>query len=208
MDFSTFFSKQARKPSGFFGRYVMSAIFNIGNAYLNRFVSELLSVQPNDHVLDIGCGTGKLIYHLALQINDGYFEGIDFSDTMVSLAEKRNRKNIVAGRVNIKEADFNKLSYESNIFDKCSSVNTLYFWPEPEVTAHKIADILKPGGIFVVAFEDIKQLAQRNLNKDVFRLYSVDDVKNLLASSGFSGDIRQASRRKGKQTFHCVVAQK
>jgi len=72
MNFSTFFSKQARKPSGFFGHFVMSTIFNIGNANLNIFVSELLTIQTNDHVLDIGCGTGKLINNLANQINDGY----------------------------------------------------------------------------------------------------------------------------------------
>ena len=84
MNFSKFFSEQARKPSGIFGQVVMSAVFDIGNAFLNNFVSELLSVQSGDHVLDIGCGTGKLISNLSSQVNEGYFEGVDYSNKMVS----------------------------------------------------------------------------------------------------------------------------
>ncbi len=92
MSFSSFFSKQARKPSGLFGRLVMSNIFDIGNSYLNQLVNELLSVQKDEYILDIGCGTGKLIYTMASQISDGYFEGIDFSETMVSIARRRKKK--------------------------------------------------------------------------------------------------------------------
>ncbi len=49
MSFSSFFSEQARKPKGMFGRVVMSAVFNIGNATLNDLVSEMMAVQDHDH---------------------------------------------------------------------------------------------------------------------------------------------------------------
>ena len=91
MNFSTYFSKQAQKPSGLFGRYIMSAVFDLGNAYLNDFVHQQLAVKLDDYVLDIGCGTGKLIFNLAGQGNNGYFEGVDYSDTMVSKARRRNK---------------------------------------------------------------------------------------------------------------------
>ena len=91
MNFSTFFSEQARKPTGLFGLLVMSNIFNIGNAKLNRFVHEIMSVQENDHILEIGFGTGKLIYTMAKQIDKGLIEGVDFSSTMVSIAQKKIR---------------------------------------------------------------------------------------------------------------------
>jgi len=62
MNFSTFFSKQARRPGGLFGRRVMSLVFDKGSAFLNDFVSELMSVQADDRIIEIGFGTGKLIY--------------------------------------------------------------------------------------------------------------------------------------------------
>lgn len=208
MNFSTFFSKQARKPSGLFGHFVMSFVFNKGNAILNCFVNEIISIQTNDHILDIGCGTGKLIYDMAKQINDGFIEGIDFSSSMVALAQKKNKKNMKDGKVKITEGDFDTLLYQNNFFDKICSVNTIYFWPEPKTTANKIASILKPGGFFVVAFEDIGQLEQKNLDKEVFHSYTADSVKNLLTKSGFSADISIKSKKNGKQIFHCVVAKK
>jgi hypothetical protein len=56
MSFIDFFSRQARKPSGIFGRLVMSVIFDVGNARLNRFVNEVMSVRADDHILEIGFG--------------------------------------------------------------------------------------------------------------------------------------------------------
>ena len=167
----------------------------------------MLSVQPDDRVLDIGCGTGKLIHGLAEQAGAGYFEGIDFSDTMIAKACRKNRKNIQLGKVKIIKGDFDEMPYENSYFNKVSSVNTIYFWPNPETTARKVSNILKPGGLFIVAFEDIEQLKKKKLNQDRFRFYSADDVKALLANSGFS-DIKIKSKSKGEQLFHCVVAGK
>lgn len=184
----------------------MSAVFDIGNAFLNNFVGELLSVQPGDHVLDIGCGTGKLISNLSNQVSDGYFEGIDYSATMVKKARRKNKKYLKFGKVKIIEGDFDQLLYKNKSFNKISSVNTIYFWPQPEFTAQKISNILKPGGLFVVAFEDIKQLEQRNLNENIFHLYTANDVIDLLANSEFTTDNSLKTKSKGNQVFHCVAA--
>jgi ubiquinone/menaquinone biosynthesis C-methylase UbiE len=207
MSFSSFFSKQAQKPSGLFGRIVMAIVFDIGNAYLNQMVHDALAIENKDHVLDIGCGTGKLIRNMADKISDGYIEGVDFSHSMVSIARKKNKKQINKGTVKIVEGDFDSLSYQDESFDKVCSVNTIYFWSEPEATAKKIFDLLKFRGIFFLALEDIQQLQQRNLNHDVFSFYTIEKVEDLLYRSGFSA-IEIISKTNGKLKFHCVVAEK
>ena len=53
-DFSRFFSEQARKPEVLFARMVMSVVFDQGNAFLNKFVNELMSVQTDDRIIEIG----------------------------------------------------------------------------------------------------------------------------------------------------------
>ena len=131
MNFKTFFSEQARKPSGLFGRWVMARIFDLGNAALNDLMREQLSLKDNDHVLEIGFGTGKLIFEMAKQVKKGLIEGIDLSDTMVAIAEKKNKKYIVQGRVIIRQGDFAKTDYRHNHFDKICSANTVYFWLFP-----------------------------------------------------------------------------
>ena len=153
MSFSTFFSEQARQPSGLFGRIVMPVVFDRGNAFLNGFVNALMAVQPNDRVLEIGCGTGKLINIMAKKIDKGIISGIDFSSTMVTIAKRRNIKNIARGTVSIIQANFDDISYTKGSFSKVCSVNTLYFWKNPENTVKKVFYLLDSGGEFFVAFE-------------------------------------------------------
>ena len=74
MGFSTYFSKQAKKPSGIFGRLFMSRIFDKGNLELNNFVMETLAIKESDHVLEIGCGTGSLLKRIANELENGAAE--------------------------------------------------------------------------------------------------------------------------------------
>lgn len=208
MSFSTFFSNQARKPEGWFGRFVMRLIFDQGNALLNQLVLDQLSVQPGDYILDIGSGTGRLVSRLAGRIEDGYVEGIDFSKDMIRIARKRNKTDILNGRVGIIEDNFDTREYENGFFSKVCSVNTIYFWSDPERTVRKIAGILKPGGKLVLGFEDKEQLVKRNLNRDVFQFYSTDEVVDLLKSAELSNEVNQVTQKKGDQAFHCITAQK
>lgn len=208
MSFSSFFSEQARKPKGLFGRVIMSAIFNIGNAKLNDFVNETMAVQENDRVFEIGFGTGKLIDKMARQFEQGHIEGVDFSGTMISVAEKRNKANIAKGKVRILHGDFDKIPLKKEHYDKVCSVNTIYFWKNPDFTAKKIAGMLKPNGKFVMGFEDIEQLKLKNLSDDVFNLYSTADVEKLLLKAGFSNGVDVKSRKFGSTVINCVVAKK
>ena len=208
MNFKTFFSEQARKPSGFFGRWVMSKIFDRGNAAINDFMKEQLLLQENDHVLEIGFGTGKLIFEMAKRVNKGLIEGIDLSETMVAIAEKRNKNYLAQGRVIIRQGDFEETAYNDNRFDKICSANTIYFWPQPDNCIKKILRILKPGGKLILAFEDIKQLESRPLSTNVFHLYHQDEIIKLLSRNGFSGSIDMISKEIKSKRYHCAVAVK
>jgi ubiquinone/menaquinone biosynthesis C-methylase UbiE len=185
----------------------MPLIFDKGNADINKFVNELMAVKANDHILEIGFGTGKLINTMAKQINNGLIEGVDFSETMVSVARRRNKKYIAQDKVKIVKGNFDEMSFGKDSFNKVCTVNTIYFWPEPEKTTHKVARLLKPEGQFIIAFEDMAQLNQKPLNRKVFRVYSKNDVRNLLINYGFS-NVSIKSREKGSSLLHCAVASK
>jgi ubiquinone/menaquinone biosynthesis C-methylase UbiE len=207
MDFRTFFSKQARKPTGLFGRLIMSQVFDRGNVILNDFMKELLTLQKDDHVLEIGFGTGKLINEMARQTSQGLIEGIDLSSTMVDMAKKRNRKYIAQGRVKITLGDFDKAEYRDDDFDKVCCANTIYFWPDAEYSARKIQRILRPGGKLVLGFEDKAELEKRPLDPAVFNMYDQHEVEQLLTSVGFS-DVEIKSTETKSAIVHCAVAVK
>jgi ubiquinone/menaquinone biosynthesis C-methylase UbiE len=206
MQLKTFFSEQARKPSGLFGRLVMSRVFDLGNVVLNDFMKELLSLEENDQVLEIGSGTGKLINEMAQLVDNGFIEGVDLSNTMVAVAQKRNRKHISTGKLNIRQGDFEKIAYRDNSFNKICSANTIYFWSAPDKFIKKIFRILKPGGKLVLAFEDKNQLEKRSLSTDVFHFYSQDEIQTLLQRNGFGEGIDILSREVKLNRYHCAVA--
>jgi ubiquinone/menaquinone biosynthesis C-methylase UbiE len=206
MNFTTFFSRQARKPTGLFGRWIMSSIFDFGNKPLNRFVYSVMAPQGGDHILDVGCGTGKLIGRIARQTAGCVVEGIDFSASMVAIARRKNGKHIATGKVRIHEGTMDHLRVPVGTFTKICSVNTIYFWPAPESTIKKMVQLLKPGGMLVLGYEDIAQLKKRRLDAGIFRLYSKAEVETLVRNTGSASDVVTQSMGIGLSVFHCTVA--
>lgn len=202
-----FISLQARKPTGLFGKYVMTSIFNSVNADLNSLVKEILNPKISDKILEIGFGSGKLIHEMAGLITEGIIEGVDLSNTMLNQASNINRKYISTGTVKLQKGECSNLLYDNESFDKLCSVNTLYFLNEPDKFFLETFRVLKHGGKIVIGFRDHKQMNRLNLNRDIFNTYSLDEVVDLLTNSGFSN--AQIVKNKGRWLMsYCVVATK
>lgn len=185
----------------------MSKIFNNGNAELNSFVKEILDLQREDRVLEIGFGPGKLINEMAEIVTDGVVEGIDFSQVMFKKAHKLNRQYVSKGKVRLQKGECSALPFDNESFDKLCSTNTLYFWKEPSKYFSEIFRVIKPGGKIVIGFRDDKQMSTLNLSEDVFKTYSQDDVVHLLAYAGFSG--AHIEEKQGAPFIsYCAVANK
>ncbi len=178
-------SRQARKPSGWFGRVVMSRIFNKGNAELNHFIKDLLELQEHDTVLEIGFGPGLLLSQMAQTTTKGFVEGIDFSEAMVAQAQKINKHYIAQKRVKIQKGHCDNLPYGPESFDKVCTSNTIYFWEDPKAIFNEIFRVLKPEGKLVIGFRDADQMKTLPLSKEVFHFYTMKDVKGFLTQAGF-----------------------
>lgn len=204
MSFATFFSNQARKPSGLFGRFVASQIFKKGNAEMNAFVYDGLSIGDGDHILEIGFGPGELIHAMAGCVGCGRVEGVDFSDTMLAIAQRKNRRHIRAGKVRLHLGDFDAMTFDGRRFDLIVTVNTVYFWPQPEATIAKIAGLLTPGGRLAIGFHEKAEMRDPKLSRDVFRFYTTEDMHALLAACDAFKDIEVISRKSKSKTLHCA----
>lgn len=61
-----------------------SAQYDWGRALLER-----IPLQGHEHILDLGCGDGKLTALLAARVPQGAVTGIDSSPDMLALAQRR-----------------------------------------------------------------------------------------------------------------------
>jgi len=204
---SRILSLQARKPSGIIGRYVMTNIFNNSNVDLNAFVKEILELQRDDRVLEVGFGPGKLINEIADITTEGVVEGVDFSRAMLKQARKVNRQHIEKGKVKLQNRECSTLPFDDESFDKLCSTNTLYFWKKSNKYFSEMFRVINSGGKVVIGFRDNKQMRNLRLSEDIFSSYSQDDVVNLLSDAGFTG---AHIREKEGVPFlsYCAVATK
>ncbi len=199
------FSRQARKPSGFIGRYLMPRLFNVGNADLNAFVKECLDPQADDRILEIGFGPGKLMCEMAEMTTDGVVEGIDFSPEMLKRAAKTNRTHIADERVILHQGECGALPFDDKTFSKLCSTNTIYFWHDPSGSAREMFRVTRAGGKLVIGFRDDEQMNGLGLSEEVFRIYSQQQVVDLLADAGFS-DVHIREKEGMPFVSYCAVA--
>lgn len=148
-------------------------------------------IQPADHVLDIGCGSGMAIKLLSGIAVDGFVAGIDYSQEMVQQALRRNAWAIQAGRVAIRHANVSALPYDDDSFDKVIAVESFYFWPEPLANLREVRRVLRPGGLVAPAMEGSKESADPQRMAVLaarmgFPIYSGVEMEDMLTSAGFS----------------------
>lgn len=148
------------------------------------FILELAR-ETGGPVLDLGCGTGRLLFPLA---EAGYkVTGVDNSPQMLAIA--RNRLSVepeeVRESITLWEQDICSLvpgQTATGFSLALLSYNTLLHLREREIGAllEGVAGILQPGGQLFIDMENPFQLAEETYSKEpVFETYFIDEITNL-----------------------------
>lgn len=124
-----------------------------GAKLLAPFLTPLLRKLPADaQLLDVGCGGGHLLAHIARE-HPGYrLHGIDLSASQVARARKRGKS--FAGRVAVVVGSALDLPYANEMFDAVVSIASIKHWPDWEQGLREMLRVLRPGGQFYVAEAD------------------------------------------------------
>lgn len=150
-----FIDQQYAHPTGRFGTYIGEKMVRQHQPE-TEWTIELLTVEKNDSILELGCGAGYAIKRLSHETAAKQITGIDSSSAMLRSVQKRNQEAIRSKRVHVLYGDLNKLAFQSEQFDKVFTVHTLYFWENISGTLADLYHVLKPGGHFVITFCDGK----------------------------------------------------
>jgi SAM-dependent methyltransferase len=114
---------------------------------------EILAAGPEDRVLELGCGSGRLLFRLAARARRGRVVGIDPSELMVRHARHRNRSWIEAGRAAVEQGWSGDLSrFPAAGFDRVLGVHVVCFWEEPGRDLAEVRRVLRPGGRLLLGF--------------------------------------------------------
>lgn len=113
--------------------------------------------QTNDlHILDIGCGNGKMLKYLQNQIG-GYIYGFDYSQNAIYAALRDNVPNSDF-RVGI----IGEIDYPSNMFELVISMDTVYFAKDMNYFIGQVYNWLKNDGVFFIGYQEGDIMAKTN----------------------------------------------
>lgn len=116
-------------PKGMLGKLggIIMARTNRNVAY---WVIDLLDVQPDDSILEVGYGPGVATERLVGMVPKGYIAGVDYSEEMVNQARARRSKAIEAGLVDLRYGSVENLPFKAGTFDKALAINSMQVWPD------------------------------------------------------------------------------
>jgi ubiquinone/menaquinone biosynthesis C-methylase UbiE len=177
--------RQFGRPSGFVGRLVgLVMATRPSNRERNRRTIDLLEIQPDDRVLEVGYGPGLAIQWAAERAVRGRVVGVDHSELMRRQAARRNARAIQTGHVELHTAPLDAMPGFDDRFDKVFAVNVFLFWPDAVGALTKLAAVMKPGGTIALTFQPRMRGAT---NQDTRR--GGEQIRDSLRAAGFS-DVR------------------
>lgn len=112
---------------------------NVATEVLNQY-----SLDPAHHVLDVGCGDGKITDKIAASLTSGSVLGVDIAPSMIEFAQQHYKRPNLSFQL----CDVTQMNFFQE-FDDVVSFLCLHGVPQVDLALINIAQSLKSGGRFV-----------------------------------------------------------
>jgi ubiquinone/menaquinone biosynthesis C-methylase UbiE len=127
-------------------------------SYMQRLIFEpvhrtMLEVavaeRPNAQaILDVGCGTGRLLRATEAAFPGARLEGVDAAGEMIAQASAA----VAAGsRINVRQGMAESLPFADASFDLVFSSMTFHHWSDQRAGVAEVARVLKPSGLWLLS---------------------------------------------------------
>ena len=173
-------------------KYAASPITDIA-AYEKKIEKLKSCLSAENHVLDIGCGTGTQCDDLASNVKQ--VTGIDISSKLLAIAEQRKAERKIENVEFIHATVFDK-RFEPGSFDVVTAFYVLHFFEDIDEVFRHIYGLLKPDGLFILETaclgEKIKimgklvRLAGKLGFLPLINLLTTRQIEQALEQAGFS----------------------
>ena len=179
------------KPQGTYGK-VMLQDMNAHHASVTEWGLHFLKIPKDAVLLDIGCGGGATLKKLAERAPEGKVYGLDYSDVSVRESTAFNQELVDEGKIEIRTGSVESMPFPDCVFDGITTVESFYFWPDPEQNLKEVRRVLKETGIFLLIADiyggyEFDEHTKENIEKYHLFNPAPEEFEQLFRNAGFSG---------------------
>ena len=130
-----------------------------------RQINRILSFIPKSedvHILDIGCGNGKMLGYLQSKTN-AFIYGFDSSGNAIESA-----RQLFKTKADFRQCKIGEIEYSSEQFDLAVSMDSMYFAPDMEKFVKQIMGWLKKDGVLFVGYQEGDVMPKTENSKTTF----------------------------------------
>jgi ubiquinone/menaquinone biosynthesis C-methylase UbiE len=163
-----------------------------------RFIwaAEIMSIQPAEQILEIGCGAGLLAEQIAALLKRGKITAVDRSAAMIRMAGKRNERFINKGVASFINQNFATIDLPQKAFDKLVAFNVSSFIKDGAKELELAQSFLKPKGFLFLFFQHPYEPNREMINS----------CERPLLNKGFTIVDTPLKKMKPYASF-CIIAQ-
>jgi len=110
----------------------------------DKLIKTLSTIKKDDHVLEVGSGTGHAACHIA-ETFDCYVTAIDNNVQMIKRSKETIQQRLLADRITSRQGNILRLDFPDNYFDAVIIQAVLMFVDKKQALS-EIFRVLKPGG--------------------------------------------------------------
>ena len=178
--------------------WAFAKIQPILHAGVYEIVAEMLDLQPEDELLDIGCGPGAFLATRAQRVRR--VAGLDPSPVMLREAEKRLAGRVAAGTAQLVLGSSAALPFSDGEFSAVTVITA-------PANLAEVFRVLRPGGRFVYVDELIpdpkKPSSERTAGTGVPWHWNEADFRRMIEDAGFADlTVRYAGAPVEKGVWH------
>ena len=190
-------ASQLKHPTGEKG-IEMANVMHETNINMTRHSAQNLNISAGNVILELGHGNAGHVEFIFEQAENLKYYGLEMSEIMFQEARQINRNFVSQKQAFFSLYDGNVIPFQDAFFDKIFTVNTIYFWQEPEKLISEIYRILKPNGVLCITFAEESFMKTLPFTQYEFKLYSTDKVEQLVQKTLFKMVYKETLTEKVK----------
>ncbi|MFH7016692.1 class I SAM-dependent methyltransferase [Flavobacterium sp. FlaQc-47] len=178
-------ASQLKHPTGQKGTE-MGHMMNETNINMTLHSIQNLNIISGNTILELGHGNAGHVEYIFQQAENIKYYGLEMSELMFQEARQINRNYVSQKQAFFSLYDGDIIPFQDAYFDKVFTVNTIYFWQEPEKLLWEIYRVLQPKGILCITFAEESFMKQLPFTQFEFELYTTQKAEKLMEKTSFT----------------------